>query len=60
VNGTGTYSFKSGDRAAVEPLTGGPLGYGTGTVTDDASADSAGVQALVKLTAAGTVSLNGH
>jgi hypothetical protein len=60
-NGIGTYAFKSGDILALEPPTGGrPLGFGSGTVTFDAGAVSGSVQAVVKLTAGGTVSVGGH
>jgi hypothetical protein len=60
-NGIGTYSFKSGNILALEPPTGGrPLGFGTGTVSFDGQAASGSVQALVTLTAGGTVSIDGH
>jgi hypothetical protein len=60
-NGIGTYAFTSGNILALEPPTGGrPVGFGTGSVTFDGDATTGTVQALVKLTAGGTLSVDGH
>jgi hypothetical protein len=61
-NGAGrSYRFGTGGNLlALEPPTGGsPVGFGKGTVTFGRNADAGDVNAVVTLTAGGTISIGG-